>query len=57
MEQLSRRAGKFLPKGSSDPAIITVGREITKNGGQNALAEVAKLHFKTTQAIIGQHGS
>jgi ribonuclease HIII len=57
MEQLSRRVRKPLPKGSSDPAIITVGREIVKNGGQNALAEVAKLHFKTTQAIIGQRGS
>lgn len=57
MEKLSRSAGKSLPKGSSDPAIITVGREIVKNGGQNALAEVAKLHFKTTQAIIGQHRS
>ena len=57
MEQLSRRTGKSLPKGSSNPAIITIGREIAKNGGQTALAEVAKLHFKTTQAIIGQQGS
>lgn len=57
IEQLSRRAGKSLPKGSSDPAIITIGREIVKNSGQNALAEVAKLHFKTTQAIIVQHRS
>jgi len=57
IEQLSRRARKSLPKGSSDPKIITIGREIVKNGGQSALAEVAKLHFKTTQAIIGQRKS
>lgn len=53
MEQLSRRARKSLPKGSSDPAIIIIGREIVKAGGQAALAEVAKLHFKTTRSIIG----
>jgi ribonuclease HIII len=52
MEQLSRRIGKSLPKGSSDPAIITVGRDILRNDGQSALAEVAKLHFKTTQIIM-----
>jgi ribonuclease HIII len=52
MEQLSRRIGKSLPKGSSDPAIITLGRDIVRNGGQSALAEIAKLHFKTTQTIM-----
>jgi ribonuclease HIII len=54
IEQLSKRIGKSLPKGSSDPSIVTIGREIVKSGGQNALAEVAKLHFKTTQAIMSQ---
>ena len=52
MEQLSRRIGKPLPKGASDPAIITVERDIVRNGGQSALAEIAKLHFKTTQTIM-----
>lgn len=52
MEQLSRRVGKPLPKGSSDPMIVTMGREIVKKGGQRALAEVAKLHFKTTQLVM-----
>ncbi|MDW8327807.1 MAG: ribonuclease HIII, partial [Anaerolineales bacterium] len=52
MEQLSKRIGKPLPKGSSDPAIITIGRDIVRNGGQSALAEIAKLHFKTTQTIM-----
>jgi ribonuclease HIII len=52
MDRLSRRAGKKLPRGSSDPLIIPTGREIVGRGGKAALAEFAKLHFKTTQAII-----
>ncbi len=52
MEQLSKQIGKNLPKGASDPSIITVGREIVAKGGRDALAEVAKLHFKTTEKIL-----
>ena len=52
MEQLSKQTGKTLPKGAYDPSIITVGREIVAKGGRDALAEVAKLHFKTTEKIL-----
>lgn len=52
LEQLSRRVGKTLPKGASDPAIVAVGREIVATSGKDILAEIAKLHFKTTQAIL-----
>ena len=52
MEQLSIRLGRTLPKGAYDPSIITVGREIVAKGGRDALAEVAKLHFKTTERIL-----
>jgi ribonuclease HIII len=52
MEQLSIRLGRTLPKGAYDPSIITVGREIVAKGGRDALTEVAKLHFKTTQKIL-----
>ena len=52
MEQLSIRLGLTLPKGAYDPSIITVGREIVARGGRDALAEVAKLHFKTTEKIL-----
>ncbi|HZU67873.1 MAG TPA: ribonuclease HIII [Ktedonobacteraceae bacterium] len=52
LEQLSRRVGKVLPKGASDPAIIAVGRELAAESGKDILTEVAKLHFKTTQAIL-----
>ena len=55
LEQLSKRVGKALPKGASDPAIITVGREIVATSGKDILAEIAKLHFKTTQTILQAH--
>src|SRR5260370_17479367 len=52
MEQLSNQTAKTLPKDAYDPSIITVGREIVAKGGRDELAEVAKLHFKTTEHII-----
>src|ERR1700676_3371051 len=52
MEQLSESAGVALPKGASDPSIVPVGRGIVARGGKERLAEFAKLHFKTTQAIL-----
>ncbi len=52
MEQLSNRIGKTLPKGAFDPSIITLGREIVAKGGQGLLAELAKVHFKTTKTIL-----
>ena len=52
MEQLSKRIGKTLPKGAWDPSIVTIGREIVAKYGQSTLAEVAKLHFKTTETIL-----
>jgi ribonuclease HIII len=52
MEQLSKRVGKALPKGASDPSIVTVGRELVAEHGKDILAETAKLHFKTTEVIL-----
>jgi ribonuclease HIII len=52
MEQLSKRVGKTLPKGASDPSIVTVGSELVAEHGKDILAEIAKLHFKTTEAIL-----
>lgn len=50
--KLSQKVGISLPKGASDPRIVTVGREIVAQGGQSALSKVAKLHFKTTEAVL-----
>jgi ribonuclease HIII len=52
MEQLSKRVGKALPKGASDTSIVTVGRELVAEHGKDILAEIAKLHFKTTEVIL-----
>jgi ribonuclease HIII len=52
MEQLSKQVGKTLPKGSSDPLILTVGRELVAEHGKDILNEIAKLHFKTTEVIL-----
>ncbi len=52
MEQLSRRVGKTLPKGASNPSIVNIGRELVAEYGKDILKEIAKLHFKTTDAIL-----
>ena len=48
---LSQRAGIELPKGASDPRIITVASEIASEVGRDALANYAKLHFRTTESL------
>ena len=52
VDQLSQRIGQKLPRGVTDQSIIPVGCEIVAKGGQAALAEVAKLHFAATKAIL-----
>lgn len=49
---LSIKMGITLPRGASDPSIITVGREIVAKHGKEALTEVAKLHFSITEKIV-----
>ena len=52
MEQLSKKVGKTLPKGASDPSIVVIGRELVAEHGKDILNDTAKLHFKTTEAIL-----
>ena len=52
MEQLSGRVEKMLPKGAADPLIVTTGHELVAEYGKDILNEVAKLHYKTTAAIL-----
>ncbi len=54
ISKLSQQVGVLLPKGKSNPDIITVGREIVAQGGQDVLSKVAKLHFEITQQICQQ---
>lgn len=52
LSRLSSMVGTSLPKGAS-PAVELAGRMVAKKHGRERLAQVAKMHFKTTQAILG----
>lgn len=51
LQVLSKRAGVELPKGASAPRILEVGSDIVAREGREALAEYAKIHFRTTEAL------
>ena len=51
LKRLSEEIGTTLPKGASN-AVELAARMVIKKHGQEALERVAKLHFKTTQAVI-----
>jgi ribonuclease HIII len=53
LKRLSDEIGTTLPKGAS-PAVELAGRMIVKKHGEKQLRSVAKLHFKTTQAVLGK---
>ena len=53
LKRLSGEIGTTLPKGAS-PAVELAGRMIVKKHGEERLGSVAKLHFKTTQAVLGK---
>lgn len=52
LARLSESVGVQLPKGASNPQIVTVGRQIVAQRGADALRNIAKLHFKTTATIL-----
>lgn len=51
LKRLSSEVGTTLPKGAS-PAVELAAKMIIKKHGEDRLGSVAKLHFKTTQAIL-----
>ena len=51
LKRLSSDVGTTLPKGAS-PAVELAAKMVIKKHGQERLGEVAKLHFKTTQAVL-----
>ncbi len=58
LARLGRDAGTKLPKGAGWP-VDAAAKEIYGSGGEEALAEVAKLHFKTTEkarSAVGRGG-
>ncbi|MFT3991644.1 MAG: ribonuclease HIII [Luteolibacter sp.] len=52
MDKTSASGGVKLPLGASE-SVISAGREIVARHGTDALKKVAKLHFRTTSAVLG----
>jgi ribonuclease HIII len=52
LDAASKRVGVTLPKGAS-PQVIEAARRIVASGGREALGSVSKLHFATTDKVLG----
>jgi ribonuclease HIII len=52
IDKTSAACGVKLPTGASD-AVIAAGRELVARHGRDALGMVAKLHFRTREAVLG----
>ena len=52
MRALSRQAGFPLPRGAGPP-VLAAGRRLVAEHGPEALSRFAKLHFRTTQKVLG----
>lgn len=53
LQALGQAGGVTLPKGAS-AAVIAAAREWTTRHGADRLGEVAKLHFRTTEAVLSR---
>jgi len=53
LKRLSDDVGTTLPKGAS-PTVELAGKMVIKKHGQDRLGTVAKLHFRTTKAVMGE---
>jgi ribonuclease HIII len=52
LRKLGKEYGVELPKGAS-AAVDAAGVELVKKHGRDALAKVAKMHFRTSQKVLG----
>ncbi len=51
LKELGEEFGIGLPKGAG-PQVLEVAKRIVRERGEDSLAQVAKLHFKTTQTVL-----
>lgn len=51
LKRLGDEFGMILPKGAG-PQVLEAGKRLVADRGSDALAKVAKLHFKTTQQLV-----
>lgn len=54
LARLSAEAGLPLPKGASQ--VLSAGRRVLAEGGEELLGKVAKLHFRTTKQLLATRG-
>jgi len=52
LDRLSKKWGVPIPKGASD-AVIQAGKQFVEKHGAEALGQVSKSHFRTTQKVLG----
>lgn len=52
LERLGRDLGVVLPKGATN--VISPAQKLVAQHGRHILAQVAKLHFKTTQQVLAR---
>jgi ribonuclease HIII len=52
LDNLGKQYHTKLPKGSSQ-AVVTIARQLIEQNGREILEKVAKLHFKTTNEVLG----
>jgi len=55
LQELGTRYGVTLPKGASD-AVIQAAKQLVQKHDAETLGHVAKLHFRTTQSVVGSNG-
>ncbi|MBM4255773.1 MAG: ribonuclease HIII [Deltaproteobacteria bacterium] len=54
LQELGSKYGVTLPKGASD-SVIQAAKAFVQKYGAEALGQVAKLHFRTTQSVLGNN--
>ena len=52
LARLSQDCGLPLPKGAT--IVIPTAKKVYEKGGMALLSQVAKVHFKTTKAVVGR---
>jgi ribonuclease HIII len=55
MHRAGQEYGTAIPRGSSDPRVKTVARELVAAHGPAILGAVAKTHFKTAHEVAPEH--
>ena len=53
MDAATKKVGVKIPLGAS-AAVVSAGKTLVTTHGAEVLDKFAKLHFKTTQQVIGE---